>query len=65
MYCSNVVGTPATAKHCALLIGVEYFSPFYVFAVQRFVLVNQLSGCFLLQFGYGFSSVLEIFYDPA
>ena len=51
--------------HCALLIGVEYFSPFYVFAVQRFVLVNQLSGCFLLQFGNGFSSVLEIFYDPA
>ena len=78
---SNGVGTPATATasiivnckyvgkiviHCALLFNVKYFSPFLCLLSSEICFDESAHHLFfLLQFGDGFSSVLESIYDPA
>lgn len=53
--------------HCALLFNVKYFSPFLCLLSSEICFDESVHHLvfFLLQFGDGFSSVLEIFYDPA
>ena len=55
--------------HCALLFNVKYFSPFLCLPSSEICFDESAYHLFfllfLLQLGDGFSSVLEIIYDPA
>ena len=52
------------AIHCASLFDIECFSPFLISPQFDLFSESYLSLFFLLHFGNGFSSVLEIIYDP-